>query len=120
MICNNIFFFLLIPFLYLSCCNIWTWQLREKSSQYNLGSQCIAAGKHFGKASKQLQDAMDYQKDVLQPEDVDLCIRVQKGLKSKGYNQGRFVIDKEWSELSEHAVHHFHGLVLDAYAMAAA
>ncbi len=67
-----------------------------------------------GKASKQLQDAMDYQKDVLQPEDVALCIRVQKGLKSKGYNQGHFVIDKEWSELSEHAVHHFQSLVVKA------
>ena len=67
-----------------------------------------------GKATRQLQDAMDYQKDVLQPEDVDLCIKVQNGLKSKGYNQGRFVIDKDFSELSEHAVHHFQSLVVKA------
>ena len=67
-----------------------------------------------GKTTKQLQDAMDYQKDVLQPEDVDLCIKVQNGLKSKGYNQGRFVIDKDFSELSEHAVHHFQSLVVRA------
>ncbi len=67
-----------------------------------------------GKATKQLQDAMNYQKDVLQPEDVDICIKVQNGLRSRGYNQGRFVIDKDFSELSEHAVHHFQSLVVKA------
>jgi len=67
-----------------------------------------------GKPSKQLQDAMDYQKDVLQPEDISLCESVQRGLNSKGYNQGRFVIDKERTELSEHAVHHFQELVVKA------
>ena len=64
--------------------------------------------------SKQQREAMDYQKDVLQPEDVGLCESVHRGLKSKGYNQGRFVVDKERSELSEHAVHHFQQMVVDA------
>ena len=64
--------------------------------------------------NKQLRDAMDYQKDVLQPEDIGLCVSVQKGLQSKGYNQGRFVVDKELSELSEHAVHHFQKMVAEA------
>ena len=57
---------------------------------------------------------MDYQKDVLQPEDAGLCENVQRGLKLKGYNQGRFVVDPERSELSEHAVHHFQQMVVDA------
>lgn len=64
--------------------------------------------------SPQLKEAMDYQKDVLQPEDVGLCVSVQRGLNSKGYNQGRFMVDGERSELSEHAVHHFQKLVADA------
>lgn len=64
--------------------------------------------------SKQLREAMVYQKDVLQPEDISLCESVQKGLKSKGYNQGRFVIDEDLSELSEHAVHHFQKMIVDA------
>jgi choline monooxygenase len=64
--------------------------------------------------SPQLKEAMDYQKDVLQPEDVSLCVSVQRGLKSKGYNQGRFMVDSERSELSEHAVHHFQALVVNA------
>lgn len=63
---------------------------------------------------KQLRDAMDYQKDILQPEDIGLCVSVQKGLQSKGYNQGRFVVDGELSELSEHAVHHFQKMVANA------
>jgi len=35
-------------------------------------------------------------------------------LKSSGYNQGRFVVDKDRTELSEHTVHHFQKLVADA------
>ena len=62
----------------------------------------------------QLRDAMDYQKDILQPEDIGLCVSVQKGLRSKGYNQGRFVVDNNLSELSEHAVHHFQKMVASA------
>jgi choline monooxygenase len=64
--------------------------------------------------TRQQRDAMDYQRDVLQPEDVSLCESVQRGLQSKGYNQGRFVVDAERSELSEHAVHHFQKMYVDA------
>lgn len=64
--------------------------------------------------SQQLRDAMAYQKDVLQPEDIRLCENVQIGLRSQGYNQGRFVVDDERSVLSEHAVHHFQKLVVEA------
>ena len=64
--------------------------------------------------STQQRAAMAYQKDVLQPEDVGLCESVYRGLQSKGYNQGRFVVDPERSELSEHAVHHFQQLYVNA------
>jgi phenylpropionate dioxygenase-like ring-hydroxylating dioxygenase large terminal subunit len=64
--------------------------------------------------TEQQRAAMDYQRDVLQPEDVGLCESVYRGLQSKGYNQGRFVVDPERSELSEHAVHHFQQLYVDA------
>ncbi len=64
--------------------------------------------------SDQIRDAMVYQKDVLQPEDIALCESVQRGLRSKGYNQGRFVVDAERTELSEHAVHHFQRLYVEA------
>ena len=61
-----------------------------------------------------MREAMAYVDKVLQPEDIGLCESVQRGLKSFGYNQGRFVVDPVESELSEHAVHHFQQLVLNA------
>ena len=64
--------------------------------------------------TQQQRDAMVYQRDVLQPEDVGLCESVYRGLQSKGYNQGRFVVDPDRSELSEHGVHHFQQLYVDA------
>ncbi len=64
--------------------------------------------------TRQQKDAMDYQREVLQPEDVALCESVMRGLKSKGYNQGRFVVDSDRSELSEHGVHHFQQLYVRA------
>ena len=67
-----------------------------------------------GKVTPQLREAMEYQKVVLQPEDVGLCESVQEGLASQGYNQGRFIVDPERTELSEHAVHHFQSMVADA------
>jgi len=67
-----------------------------------------------GKLTTQLAEAINYQKDVLQPEDIGLCESVQKGLKSRGYNQGRFIVDRDLTELSEHAVHHFQKMVADA------
>mgnify|MGYP001827468219 CR=1 FL=1 len=63
--------------------------------------------------TQQQRDAMDYQRDVLQPEDVGLCESVYRGLQSKGYNQGRFIVDSDRSELSEHGVHHFQQLYVD-------
>ncbi len=67
-----------------------------------------------GTVSQQIKDAMAYMNQTLQPEDISLCESVQKGLKSMGYNQGRFVIDSTHPELSEHGVHHFQKMVADA------
>jgi len=67
-----------------------------------------------GKITDQLKETIDYQKLVLQPEDISLCESVQRGLKSRGYNQGRFIVDTERTELSEHTVHHFQSMVVDA------
>ena len=57
---------------------------------------------------------VDYIKNVLVPEDVGLCERVQQGLGSLGYTQGRFVVDRGHPEFSEHHVHFFQKMVLDA------
>ncbi|MCY4107871.1 MAG: aromatic ring-hydroxylating dioxygenase subunit alpha, partial [Chloroflexi bacterium] len=57
---------------------------------------------------------IDYSDNVLAPEDFALCESVQRGLRSRGYTQGRFIVDRDRTEISEHAVHHFHRLVQTA------
>ena len=58
------------------------------------------------------RQAIDYIDKVLQPEDIGLVESVQRGLHSRGYNQGRLMVDMDRSYNSEHGLHHFHGLVL--------
>ncbi|WP_257350640.1 aromatic ring-hydroxylating oxygenase subunit alpha [Pseudalkalibacillus decolorationis] len=57
---------------------------------------------------------IEYQDKVLTPEDIALVESVQRGLHSKGYVDGRYVVDNGHTSISEHGVHHFHGLVLKA------
>jgi choline monooxygenase len=60
------------------------------------------------------QEANQYFDKVLQPEDIGLVESVQRGLHSRGYHQGRFIVDRDRTDVSEHGLHHFHGLVLNA------
>jgi len=62
----------------------------------------------------QQRDFIAYIKTVLVKEDVGLCENVQKGLHSRGYRQGRFVVDRARAEFSEHHVHFFQKFVRDA------
>jgi choline monooxygenase len=62
----------------------------------------------------QRESRIDYANNILQVEDNNLCEAVQRGLRSRGYAQGRFVVDRERTQISEHAVHHFHTLVAQA------
>lgn len=61
------------------------------------------------------RQAIKFIDEVLQPEDIGLVESVQRGMQTPAFEQGRYLVDPEGSGLSEHAVHHFHGLVLDAY-----
>ncbi len=61
------------------------------------------------------RDAIRYLDEVLQVEDIGLVESVQRGMATPAFTQGRIVNDPTGSGKSEHAVHHFHGLVLDAY-----
>ncbi|MGB2840039.1 MAG: SRPBCC family protein [Actinomycetes bacterium] len=64
-------------------------------------------------------ESIRYIDEVLQKEDISLVESVQRGMQTPAFTQGRIVYDPQGSGLSEHAVHHFHGLVLDAYKNAA-
>ena len=61
-------------------------------------------------------DAMRYIDEVLQAEDIALVESVQRGMNTPAFERGRIVHDPAGSGKSEHALHHFHGLVLQAYA----
>jgi choline monooxygenase len=67
----------------------------------------------------ELQDAevqsVRYIDEVLQQQDISIVESVQRGMRTPAFDQGRIVYDPAGSGLSEHGVHHFHGLVLDAY-----
>jgi choline monooxygenase len=60
-------------------------------------------------------ESIRYIDDVLQQQDIGLVESVQRGMRTPAFTQGRIVYDPAGSGLSEHGVHHFHGLVLDAY-----
>ncbi|HEX6288548.1 MAG TPA: SRPBCC family protein [Herpetosiphonaceae bacterium] len=45
--------------------------------------------------------------DLVQHEDIGICEAVQRGLRSRSYDRGRF------SVLRENGVHHFHGLLCE-------
>lgn len=60
-------------------------------------------------------ESIRYLDDVLQVEDINLVESVQRGMETPAFTQGRIVNDPAGSGLSEHALHHFHGLVLHAY-----
>ena len=70
-------------------------------------------------ANEMEMEAIRYLDEVLQREDIDIVESVQRGMTTPAFTQGRIVHDPGGSGKSEHAVHHFHGLVLDAYARAA-
>lgn len=61
------------------------------------------------------RETIRYLDEVLQVEDIALVESVQRGMRTPAFDQGRIVVDRNGSGLSEHALHHFHGLVLDAY-----
>jgi phenylpropionate dioxygenase-like ring-hydroxylating dioxygenase large terminal subunit len=62
-------------------------------------------------------ESVKYIDEVLQVQDIHLVESVQRGMNTPAFDQGRIVYDPDAADsgLSEHGVHHFHGLVLDAY-----
>ena len=58
--------------------------------------------------------AIRWMNQELGPEDIQLNVSQQKGLRSFGYDQGRYMVDPERGNESEHLVHHFHKLVYEA------
>jgi len=56
-------------------------------------------------------DGMNFYWDIVVPQDVGAMEAQQLGSHSRGYTQGRLMVDQERGARSEHAVHHFDDLV---------
>jgi len=61
------------------------------------------------------RQSIRYIDEILQQQDISIVESVQRGMRTPAFDQGRIVYDPAGSGLSEHGVHHFHGLVLEAY-----
>ena len=59
-------------------------------------------------------ERQSFAKDATLLEDIAICEAVQRGLASRGYSQGQFIVDAKRSHISEHSVHHFQYMVSDA------
>jgi choline monooxygenase len=60
----------------------------------------------FAYSGEVAQATIDFS-DEIQQEDIKICESVQRGLRSRNYNQGRFSVKRE------NGVHHFHGLLYE-------
>jgi carnitine monooxygenase subunit len=76
--------------------------------------KCSFGGQNFAVNAELYQPRVDYVADVLAPEDINLCESVQRGLNSRSYNQGCFMVDPNKPGESEHALHQFHQMVYRA------
>ena len=65
------------------------------------------------------REAIRYIDEVLQVEDINLVESVQRGMRTPAFTRSRYMVDPQGTGMSEHAVHHFHGLLLHAYAKVA-
>lgn len=77
---------------------------------------CTFDGHSLTTDGKVYQPRSDYFNDTLAPEDINICESVQRGLKSKSYDQGAYMVNPNHSGESEYALHHFHRLVQQALA----
>ena len=71
-------------------------------------------GHTLSAGGKAYRPRSEYINETLGPEDVDICESVQRGLRSRSYDQGVYIVDANRMGESEHALHHFHRLVLAA------
>ncbi len=85
-----------------------------------LGPERFAMIGHYYRLPGDLPDAEDIaqmESNATLREDIAICESVQRGLASRGYGRGRFIVDPKRSHISEHSVHHFQLMVGDALGL---
>ena len=59
-------------------------------------------------------EAFRHARFITLEEDIAACESVQRGMHSRGYHQGRFIVNDDQPLVSESGVHHFHRMLLNA------
>lgn len=83
-------------------------QKPERSSQY------IEWYFYDAKPTPAEEEVIEYLHSTVRCEDQVICESVQRGLRSRAYQAGRFIVDAARSDASEHGAHHFQSLVYKA------
>ncbi len=81
---------------------------------HSLGETAFVNNRFAVGDDPEIAERRDYAENVLGVEDMELCESVQRGLASKGYDQGRLMVDAARTGEGEHVVHFFHRKVLEA------
>ena len=64
--------------------------------------------------SEVIKACIEFQTNLLGPEDIALNELQQRGMRSLGYDAGPYMVNEAQKDWSEHLLHHFHALVHDA------
>lgn len=113
---NYVTFFLwpdLLIFTYPHVNGIWSFLMAPEGPEQTR-EEIAAYTPHGVDLDPVTRAAIDWIGKELGPEDVDLNVGVQKGIKSPGYFQGRLLVDKEQSDMSEHPILFFQTRLLEA------
>ena len=65
-------------------------------------------------ASKVTEACMKFMTHELRPEDIELNLVQQRGMRSFGYDQGPYMVNAARKSWSEHLLFHFHSLIHEA------
>ncbi len=76
--------------------------------------RCDFAGDSLAIGGESYAPRARYVNEILGPEDIRICESVQRGLCSRSYDQGIYMVDPARPGESEQALHHFHRLVLES------
>lgn len=72
----------------------------------------------FMSPSKALTDEqreeIRYFDEILQPEDISIMEKVQRGQASMGFDRGPYIVNDRLDGDSEHCIHHFHKMLVEA------
>ena len=85
-----------------------------------LGPEKTRVGFNYYHPEREVSDVtracIEFQTNLLGPEDIALNELQQRGMRSFGYDAGPYMVNDARKDWSEHLLHHFHALIHEAMA----